>query len=170
MTKFTTHQKLNAVMAYREGTDSMNGIAKSLGISPTLMRNWVKQFDHHGPMAFSKPYTTYPAQFKLDVLQYMKENGVSANEAAAIFNIASPSSVWKWERQLRTGGQGTLIPKKKGRPPMKDKTGNEKRRVPAEGSSEALQAEIDRLRMENEYLKNLNALVRSKGTLPKKTK
>ena len=31
MTKFTTHQKLNAVMAYRKGTDSMDGIAKSLG-------------------------------------------------------------------------------------------------------------------------------------------
>lgn len=122
MTKFTTDQKLSAVMAYPEGKDSMNDIAKSLGIAPTLMRNWVKQFDYHGPMVFSKPYTTYPAQFKLDVLQYMKENGVSANEAAAIFNIASPSSVWKWERQLKTGGQGTLIPKKKGRPPMKDKT------------------------------------------------
>ncbi|WP_159563779.1 MULTISPECIES: IS3 family transposase [unclassified Exiguobacterium] len=170
MTKFTTDQKLSAVMAYREGKDSMNGIAKSLGVAPTLMRNWVKQFDHHGPMAFSKPYTTYPAQFKLDVLQYMKENGVSANEAAAIFNIASPSSVWKWERQLRTGGQGTLIPKKKGRPRMKDKTGNEKRRAPAEGSSEALQAEIDRLRMENEYPKKVERLSSIQGNVTKEDK
>ena len=140
------------------------------GTDPTLVRNWIKQVDYHGPMAFSKPYTSYPVQLKLDVLQYMKENGVSINEAAAIFNIPSPSSVRKWERQLMTGGPCALIPKKKGRPPMKDKTGNEKHRVPAEGSSEALQAEIDRLRLENEYLKKLNALVRSNGTSPKKTK
>ena len=35
------------------------------------MRNWVKQFDHHGPMAFSKPYTTYPAQFKIELGNYI---------------------------------------------------------------------------------------------------
>lgn len=102
-------------MAYREETDSMNGIAKSLGTDPTLVRNWVKQFDYHGPMAFSKLYTSYPAQFKLDVLQYMKEHGAPVNEAAAIFIISSPSSVRKWERQLRIEGQCALIPRKKGR-------------------------------------------------------
>ena len=42
--------------------------------------------------------------------------------------------------------------------------------VPVKGSTEALQAEIDRLRMENEYLKKLNALVQAKGKSPKKTK
>lgn len=170
MTKFTANQKIEAAMAYRNGTDSMNGIAKSLGADPAMVRNWVKQFDHHGPTAFSKPYTSYSAQFKLDVLHYMKENGVSVNEAAAIFNITSPSLIRKWRRQSEADGHGTLIPKKKGRPPMKDKTRKEPGRAPSEGSAAALQAEIDRLRMENEYLKKLNALVRSKGTSPKKTK
>ena len=40
----------------------------------------------------------------------------------------------------------------------------------AEGSIEALQAEIERLRMENAYLKKLNALVQNKEKLQNKTK
>ena len=45
-----------------------------------------------------------------------------------------------------------------------------KKNKPAEGSIEALQAEIERLRMENAYLKKLNALVQNKEKSPNKTK
>ncbi|GAB6461602.1 hypothetical protein bcgnr5373_38620 [Bacillus cereus] len=47
---------------------------------------------------------------------------------------------------------------------MKNKhTKHDTKRILAEGSIEALQAELERLRMENAYLKNLNALVQNKG-------
>ncbi|MNC83820.1 hypothetical protein D3C75_1380040 [compost metagenome] len=42
--------------------------------------------------------------------------------------------------------------------------------TPVEGSVEALQAEIQRLRMENAYLKKLNALVQNKEKSQSKTK
>jgi hypothetical protein len=45
-----------------------------------------------------------------------------------------------------------------------------KRQTPAEGSIEALQTELERLRMENAYLKKLNALVQNKEKSPNKTK
>jgi transposase len=41
---------------------------------------------------------------------------------------------------------------------------------PAEGSEEALRAEIERLRMENAYLKKLKALIQEKERLRNKTK
>ena len=54
---------------------------------------------------------------------------------------------------------------------MKNKNNKtSKNQVPAEGSVEALQAEIERLRMENAYLKKLNALVQNKEKSPNKTK
>ena len=53
---------------------------------------------------------------------------------------------------------------------MKKESNKQPKQTPVAGSTEALQAEIERLRMENEYLKKLNALVRSKEKSPKKTK
>ena len=44
------------------------------------------------------------------------------------------------------------------------------KQTPAEGSVEALEARIKQLRMENAYLKKLNALVQNKEKSPNKTK
>ncbi len=56
---------------------------------------------------------------------------------------------------------------KKGRPLVK-KVRKEKQAV--EGSQEALLEEIERLKMENAYLKKWNALVQNKEKTPNKTK
>ena len=53
---------------------------------------------------------------------------------------------------------------------MKKETNKQSKKLPIKDSTEALQAEINRLRMENEYLKKLSALVQSKHKSPKKTK
>ncbi len=100
----------------------------------------------------------------------MIEHGTSLLETAAIFQIAAPSTIRKWRKQFETKGFDALQSKKKGRPSMKKEKNKQSKQAPVEGSPEALQAEIDRLRMENEYLKKLNALVLAKDTSPKKTK
>ena len=53
---------------------------------------------------------------------------------------------------------------------MKKESNKQPKQTPVEGSLEALQAEIERLTMENEYLKKLNALVQNKEKSPNKTK
>jgi transposase-like protein len=128
------------------------------------------QYEHHGEDAFKKSYTSYSAQFKLDVLTYMNDNGTSPNETAAIFNITSPALIRKWRILFETQGIDALKLKKKGRPTMNKEIKNIKKSTPVEGSIESLQAEIERLRMENAYLKKLNALVQSKEALQSKTK
>jgi transposase len=124
----------------------------------------------NGVKAFEKSYTAYTIPFKLDVLNHMNENGTSPNEAAVIFNISSPGIIRKWRSQFNEHGIDALKPKIKGRHCMtdKDKKGF-KKQEPAEGSVEALQDELERLRMENAYLKKLNALVQNKEKSPNKT-
>ena len=170
MAKFTAEEKLQAVLRYLEGKESFREIAKSLGADDKTIRVWMKQYEYHGVEAFIKRYTNYSAQFKLDVLNYMIEQGTSLNETAAIFGIAAPSTIIQWRKQFETHGFDALQSKKKGRPSMKKDSNKQPKQTPVEGSPEALQAEIDRLRMENEYLKKLNALVQAKGKSPKKTK
>lgn len=170
MTRFTNEQKLEAITRYQNGSESTNEIAKSMNTSGSVIRNWIKQFEYHGLAAFEKSYTSYTAQFKMDVLNYMNENGVSPNEAAVIFNISSPGLIRKWRIQLASVGVDAFVPKIKGRPSMKKETNKQSIQAPVEGSNEALQARIKQLEMENEYLKKLNALVQAKEKSPKKTK
>lgn len=170
MVKFTTEDKLSAVQQYLEGIGTYASIGASIGTSENIIRTWVMQYEHHGEDAFKKSYTSYSAQFKLDVLTYMNDNGTSTNETAAIFNITSPALIRKWRIQLESQGMDALKSKKKGRPSMKKETKKSKKSIPVEGSVEALQEEIERLRMENAYLKKLNALVQSKEKLQSKPK
>lgn len=170
MAKFTADEKLQAALRYLEGKESFREIAKSIGTDHKAIQNWVKQYEYHGVKAFVKRYTNFSTQFKLDVLNFMIEHGTSLLETAAIFGIAAPSTILQWRKQYETQGFDALQSKKKGRPSMKKETNKQPKQVPVEGSSEALQAEIDRLRMENEYLKKLNALVQAKEKSPKKTK
>ena len=170
MAKFTAEEKLKAVLRYLEGKESFREIAKSLGTDNKLIQVWMKQYKYHGVKAFIKRYTNYSAQFKLDVLNYMIEQGTSLHETAAIFGIAAPSTIIQWRKQFETHGFDALQSKKKGRPSMKKETNKQPKQAPVEGSTEALQARIKQLEMENEYLKKLNALVQAKEKSPKKIK
>ena len=171
MTKFTFEDKLNAVSRYLNGAESYQTIGDSIGAGTLTIRKWVNLYQYHGVEALVKSYTVHTVEFKLNVLNYMNEYGTSPVKTAAIFNIPSPSTVARWKKEMDTGGIDALQPKKKGRPSMsKDNQKQTKKHVPAEGSVEALQAEVERLRMENAYLKKLNALVQNKEKSPNKTK
>jgi transposase len=171
MAKFTVEEKLKAVKRYLNGMEGQRSIATSIGADKAILQTWIKQYQFHGEKAFEKRYTSYTLQYKLDVLNYMNEQGTSSRETAANFNIPSPSTLLQWKKQLETEGMDALELRKKGRPSMENKNRNtSKKHAPIEGSTEALQAENERLRMENEYLKKLNALVQNKGKSPNKTK
>jgi transposase len=170
LSKFNMNLKIEAIHRYLSGNEGVKSIAKALGINHEVLRMWIKQYEHHGEKAFEKSYTAYSIPYKLDVLNFMKENGTSPNEAAVIFNISSPGVIRRWRSQFNADGIDALKPKPKGRPPSMTDKKRTKRQEPAEGSVEALQAELERLRMENAYLKKLNALVQNKEKSPNKTK
>ena len=170
MAKISAEVKLAAVQRYLNGKESSRTVAADIGVSHRYLLTWVKQYEHNGVEAFVRRYTNYTKAFKLDVLNYMAEHGTSLYETAAIFKIAAASSIQNWKKQLDTQGEDALQPKKKGRLSMKKETAKQSKKTPVEGSTEALQARIKQLEMENEYLKKLNALVQAKEASPRKTK
>lgn len=167
MVKFTSEDKLAAVQQYLEGKGTYASIGASIGTSENMVRTWTTLYEHHGEEAFKISYTSYTAQFKIDVLNYMNDHGTSPNETAAIFKISSPALIRKWRIQFETQGIDALELKKKGRPTVKKET---KKTTPIEGSVEALQEEIQDLRMEIAYLEKLKALFQKKEKLQSKTK
>ncbi len=111
MAKFSSKEKIQAVKRYLDGSESGKTIAKSIGVTPSLLRGWIRRYESSGENAFEKRYTSYSTQYKLDVLNYMNEQGTSIGETAGLFNIPS----------YETGGLDALKSKKKGHPAMKDK-------------------------------------------------
>ena len=119
MAKFNAEEKLEAVKRYLNGNESAREIANLIGTTKRTILTWLKQYEHNGEEAFKKRYTNYTQQFKLDVLNFMIENGTSLNETAAIFKIAAPSTIHVWRKQFEALGVDALQSKKKGHTSMK---------------------------------------------------
>lgn len=171
MAKFTSLEKIQAVKRYVEGTEGYKSIAKEMGVSTSVFHTWIQLYRHQGESGFKKRYTPYSIEDKLKILSYMNEYGTSIRETDAIFNISSHATLLKWEKQFQERGIDALKSTKKGRLQMK-KDGKKKadQETQTEESMESLQEEINRLRMENAYLKKLNTLVQNKERLLNKTK
>jgi transposase len=99
----------------------------------------------------------------------MHNTGTSIRKTAAHFNIPSPRTVSCWERIYYEHGKEALYEEHRGRA---SKMGIKKSRKSQKNieTNEDLLAEVQRLRMENEYLKKLNALVQKREKLKKPTK
>ncbi|MEH7239474.1 helix-turn-helix domain-containing protein [Bacillus sp. JJ1562] len=103
----------------------------------------------------------------MEVLKYMDDNWASLNDTAVKFKIPDPSIIRTWRKAVETEGVEALLPKKKGRPPMKKARKTDE---PNNQTKESLIQEVERLRMENAYLKKLNALVQEQEKLQENTK
>lgn len=156
MAKFSLEIKLSVVKEYLRGKASYGSLANRIGTDKRAIQKWVALYNAHGKEGLTPRYTNYSIEFKMDVLNYMDETGASLLETAARFNIPAPTTILQWKRSFEEQGIDALQSKKRGRPPMKKES---KQKQYTEGSLEAVLAENERLRMENAYLKKLNALV-----------
>ncbi|ARK28479.1 Transposase [Halalkalibacter krulwichiae] len=170
MSKYTPDKKLSIIHGFNSDTISQKEYAKEVGVTRAQFQYWLKLYELHGEEGFCNSYTNYPASFKLDVLNYMVQSGASLMDTAALFKISSYTMVYDWQKKLEISGVEALEPRYKGRPCMKEKSNKQPKTAPVRGSVEALEARIQQLEMENEYLKKLNALVQNKEKSPNKTK
>ena len=136
-------------------------------VSYQMIQGWVRLYQIQGADGFKKSYTSYSTEFKIDVLNYMNETGISSYDAAARFSISSPALIRTWRKNFHVYGLDALISKKKGRSSMKKGIHPAKQ---VEGSVEALEERIKQLEMENAYLKKLNTLVQMQEKLQPKSK
>ena len=98
------------------------------------------------------PNKRYTPEFKEMVIRRIQKEDVSYNEAERENGIAH-GMIQKWERIYLTEGLEGLALERRGR----GSTGRPKKL--SKEVEEDLLAEVQRLRAENEYLKNLQALV-----------
>ena len=56
MAKFTADEKIQIVLRYLNGNESYREMGKSIGISDTIILNWVNQYKQNGMEAFLKRF------------------------------------------------------------------------------------------------------------------
>ena len=163
MSKYSFEEKLEAILRVKNDGMSMSESARILGIKQIQLSQWIRLYDEHGINGITNSGASYDGKFKIMVVEYMHANHLSCRETAAKFCIKGAYTVNKWERiYYEEGPDGLLRNSRRGRPPknlMKKK--DSKKKLPKQ-TEEDLIAENQRLRMENEYLKKLQALVQER--------
>jgi transposase len=109
----------------------------------------------------------YDGNFKLEVLKWMKTNRASLSETALHFDISTPSTVWFWQRKYEEKGVDALF-KRRGRAKQMTNSPDQIQKKEEEPSElEKLQRENRLLKIENEYLKKLSALMQEPNNTDK---
>jgi len=120
---------------------------------------------HGAAGVLEKRRSPYSVEFKLLVLQCMREEELSYRQAAARFDIRNFNIIRDWERAFDEGGLTALSPYSGRRHiAMTTQLVTESQSQAHEDGARTRQElldELGQLRMENAYLKKLDALVQA---------
>lgn len=106
----------------------------------------------------------YSPEFKIAVVKFLRESSLSYNDVIRRFNIASNQphnayqTVKQWERIYLEEGECGFMVERRGRKKIVDSNLSSSNKLVAFVETDLI-TELQQLRMENEYLKKLNALV-----------
>ena len=167
MTKFSKEFRVQLVREVEQG-ESLKSVALRFGVGARTLRGWYSKYSIGGVIQLVSVNKHYTAEFKANAIEYRWQHDLSYNQAAAELKIPNTGTLYHWEKQYLDSGLSGLLSTKKGRPPkMPKKLEPPKRDLTRE---ERLEAENAQLRMENAYLKKLNALVQEREKSRKKIK
>ena len=170
MTKFSLEVKLKAVQMYLAGIGSQT-VARRLGIKGHMsVQTWVARYRKYGVQGLEllSPKYDYDGDFKLKVLNWKKQHKASYPQTALQFDISNPGTIANWQRKIRECGIEALFTRRGWATHMTTNYNHQAKKQLLE--LERLKAENRALKVENEYLKKLEALVQHRGQSKKNVK
>lgn len=161
--QFSIADRERAVIMVLEQNESYCSVARKMQTSHRLVSRWVNSYKLYGKEGLTlKSGKSYSGAFKLRLIREMQENALSLHQMSAQYRI-TPSVISGWRRLYEQYGAFALLEmKSRGRPPKVKKNNPKKEESPM--SYEALLKENERLRIENDYLKKVRALIQKKET------
>ena len=165
--KYSTNFKLEIILSISQGKKTVEESSKEYDIHSSIIRKWLSAYKQNGTDGFERKYNSYTPEFKLQVVEDMQTNGLSYRAAALKHSVGIHTTIKQWERiylekgydGLKDSNRGLPGKPKVGRPPSKP---TNKKKYTSKEAYDTLTSENKHLRMELEYLKKLNALIRSK--------
>lgn len=164
--KHSFEEKMQAVSLY-ERKGSKAEVARFLGICPSLVWLWVRQYNIGGPMALlPRPGgIVHDLQTRIAIVEDLRNKEVSLYDASAIFGI-STRTLRRWLRSVEEGGFTSLFD----RVPSNYVPGmGRKKKENPKTELEQLREENMRLRAELDLIKKVDALVAERCKPTKKS-
>ena len=162
MTKYNFLFKQQVIEFYLQNGKNRSLTRKHFQLAEQTLNRWIKQFNHNwiNELEVRGEKQTYSLEFKLSLVQAVKQGKCSAEVACLHFGIANSGVVSQWLQAFEKQGINGLMPKPKGRPTMKPKYP----KMPSKPKTreEELELENLRLRAESAILKKLQELNQQK--------
>lgn len=158
--KFTFEIKLKAVKRIVLNHECLKPIARELGCTPGKLRLWRNIYLIHGPAGLWIENRSYSSEFISNVIKYIKETGCTIICACAKFRIPNRETVKNWLRRYDSPGSSS-VRKDTEHIVMVRKLKHPAKKHPSAYTNEEIQKlieENEQLRMENDFLKKLDAL------------
>ena len=153
MSKYSEEFKQKIVLEHQNERMGWRRLEKKYGVAGALIKQWIAQYQSAGK--FTEPTRHFSGEFKLKVLNYQQEHHLSDPQTALIFGITNQGTICAWRKKYITGGTEALFQKQGRRSKMPKKS-----LIPNKPREEwTKDEELAYLRMENEYLKKLTALI-----------
>lgn len=153
MSKYSEELKIKIVLEHKSKGFGARVLSHIYGPDRKCIEQWIAQYELNGKI--TKPTRHFSGDFKLKVLNYQQEHNLSDQSTALIFGITDKSTICAWRKKYITGGTKALFQKQGRRSKMPKKS-----LIPNKPREEwTKDEELAYLRMENEYLKKLTALI-----------
>jgi len=172
MVKFNLDFRIKIVTEYLSGCGSTT-LAKRYGVANgAIILNWVHSFEIRGikGLELRKMDLNYSSQFKVQVLNWRNQHKASLPATAQHFNLSSPSTIWQWQKKYNDMGIAGLE-RRRGNPKMNKRKPQNK--IPSNNTNEEikrLKQENMMLKIQNEFLKKVDALAQKKSAQKKSPK
>lgn len=165
--------KLNIIKLLSVGK-SRSSVAKQYNIDISTVAQIKRDFNKAGESALETKtrYNKYDLEFKIKIINEVK-NGNGVRRVGLKYSIRH-GTILQWLKKFDDFGYNGLVLDQRGRPKMKKNEGisnnnSEKNSTPEEKIKQ-LEKKIETLKMENDYLKKLDALVQERLKQQRKKK
>lgn len=149
-----------AIELYHEGYGCTT-IGRKLNVHQRIIREWILRYKIHGEKGFIKLKSRFiPVEEKIRIVKLLKEKCLSCELVAITYGYCK-SSVLKWTRIVDAEGYEGLYVRKKRERMKKERIVKKKANISEEELAE-LYEQLKWLKMENDLLKKVKALVEAR--------
>lgn len=150
---YTTEIKLKAVQMYRRGKGS-TAIGRKLGVHQSQVQRWVNLYNANGAEGLSSHNRYVPVEKKKEVVREVLDKCLSCEQTALNHGVGR-SSLARWVAMVRQSGDIGVLERRERK--TGTKMGRPRKHEP--------QTELEKLKLENEYLKAEVALLKKMQAL-----